>query len=215
MSKHEIIQSYVRGEIDRRGFVTKLAALGVSAGAATAYATQFAPGVSASQGGFVVRAAQTTDANYGTSFDFADDAEALAFASTILDDVNALYDSLASFSAEDFEANVFDQLSDFSSEVDEQVDALTSLSAVRPNSSVTRGLKAASATDPSAFLADLESAYNTAVQQFTAVVPAVDSGEIRQTLTNISHAVSRHAGVVSFVTGGDGTPNGAFEEASK
>ncbi|MGC4190414.1 MAG: hypothetical protein QM589_04170 [Thermomicrobiales bacterium] len=216
MSKHEIIQAYIRGELDRRGFVTRLATLGVSAGAAAAYATQFAPGISAAApGGFVVRAAQTTDADYGTTVDFASDAEAVAFASDIANPIADIYNSLDSFEASDFDDGVFAQLTDFSSEIGEQNDALKSLSATRPTTNATMGLKRSTDTDPSQFLADLSSAYDLAVQRFTAVVPAVDSGEIRQTLANISHAVARHAGVLAFLVKGDGTPDGAFEKASK
>ena len=216
MSKHEIIQAYIRGEVDRRGFIAKLATLGVSAGAAAAYATQFAPSVSASApGGFVVRAAQTQDADYGTTVDFPDDAAAVAFAAAILDALTALFAALANFTSSDFAQGVFEQLTDFASENSEQADALKSLSAVSPVLGTTMGLKKAAQTDPAAFLADLDKSYNTAVQNFNAVVPATDSGETRQTLSNISHAVARQAGVVSFLNGGDGTPNGAFEDAKK
>lgn len=38
MSKHEVIDAYLRGKIDRREFVGRLTAVGVSAAAAVAYA---------------------------------------------------------------------------------------------------------------------------------------------------------------------------------
>jgi len=215
MSKHEIIQAYVRGELDRRGFVTKLAAFGVSAGAAAAYATQFAPSAVAAPGGFVVRAAQTTDADYGTSVDFESDAEAVELVSNAIGAISTLFASLSTFSPADFPEGLYDQLNDFFAEIQEHADALASLATVPTRRSATMGLRRSAASSADDFLKELEAAYDKAVKNFVAAVPAVDSGEIRQTLSNVSHAVARHAGVISFFTKGDGTPNGAFEEASK
>jgi hypothetical protein len=216
MSKHETIQAYIRGDLDRRGFITRLVALGVSAGAATAYATRFSPSAAAATpGGFVMRAAQTTDADYGTTVTFPSLEEAIAFAMTILDALDALFKSLATYTADDFKDGVFDQLTDFAREISEQNDALHSLSAVTPRQSVIMGLRKDAASSADEFLTNLDREYTTAVRKFVAVVPAADSGEIRQTLANISHAVARQAGVLSFLTTGDGTPNGPFEEASK
>lgn len=216
MSKHEIIQAYIRGDIDRRGFVTKLAAFGVSAGAAAAYATQFAPGVSAAKpGGFVVRAAQTTDADYGTSVEFGSDAEAVTLVSDAIGAVAALFASLSSFSAADFPEGLYDQLNDFLGEIQEHADALSSLATIPTRRSATMGLRQSTPSSADDLLKQLEAAYETGVKNFVAAVPAVDAAEIRQTLADISHAVARHAGVLSFFVKGDGTPNGAFEEASK
>jgi hypothetical protein len=47
MTKHELIDAYVRGRIDRRNFVRRLTALGVSASAAGAYALSLSPSASA------------------------------------------------------------------------------------------------------------------------------------------------------------------------
>ncbi|MGC4106384.1 MAG: hypothetical protein QM753_08520 [Thermomicrobiales bacterium] len=216
MSKHDIIQAYIHGELDRRGFVTKLATLGVSAGAAAAYATQFAPSVSAAApGGFVTRAAQTTDADYGTSVEFGSDAEAVALVAQALGAISALFASLANFSAADFPEGVHAQVLDFASEVEEHANALAALATVPTRRSSIQGLRQASAASADDFLKDLSEGYDTAVKNFVAAVPAVDSDETRQTLANISHAVARQAGLVSFFVKGDATPNGAFEEASK
>ncbi|MGN6032338.1 MAG: ferritin-like domain-containing protein [Thermomicrobiales bacterium] len=216
MSKHEIIQAYIQGDLDRRGFVTRLAALGVSAGAAAAYATQFAPGVAAATpGGFVVRAAQTTDADYGTSVDFESDAEAVALVSAAIAAIADLYGSLGNFTAADFPEGLYDQLNDFFAEIQQHADALSSLGAAPGTRSATLGLRQSGPTSADDLLEQLEAAYDKAVKNFVAAVPAVDSDEIGQTLANISHAVSRHAGVLSFFVKGDGSPNGAFEEASK
>jgi len=217
MSKHEVIQEYIRGDIDRRGFITKLAGLGVSAGAAAAYATQFAPGVAAAAkpGGFVIRAAQTTDADYGTSVDFDSDDEAVALVSAALNAISALFASLSNFDAADFPEGLYDQLNDFAAEIQQHVDALASLATIPGSRSATLGLRQTSVSDPGEFLSQLEDEYSDAVKNFVAAVPAVDDDEIRQTLANISHVVARHAGVISFFESGDGTPDGAFEEASK
>ncbi|HWK82057.1 MAG TPA: ferritin-like domain-containing protein [Thermomicrobiales bacterium] len=217
MSKHEIIQAYIHGDLDRRGFVTRLAALGVSAGAAAAYATQFAPAASAAvaPGGFVVRAAQTTDADYGTSVDFGSDAEAVALVSAAIGAIADLFGSLGSFSATDFPEGLYEQLNDFFAEIQQHADALSSLGATPGTRSATLGLRQSGPTSADDFLEKLETAYDKAVKNFVAAVPAVDADEVRQTLANIGGAIARHAGVLSFFVKGDGTPNGAFEEASK
>jgi hypothetical protein len=64
MTKHELIDGFIRGTIGRREFVRGLTALGVSASAATAYAYSLGPSVSAAgvrtKDGYRVRA-QTDD----------------------------------------------------------------------------------------------------------------------------------------------------------
>lgn len=47
MTRQELVQAYSSGRINRRAFVTGLTALGVSASAATAYATSLQPAAAA------------------------------------------------------------------------------------------------------------------------------------------------------------------------
>lgn len=137
---------------------------------------------------------------------------ALAFTATILDPPDGLYDALAGFTA-DFVGGVYEQLVDSAAEVVVQRDTLRSLFATVLARSGVPGLRKA-ATGPADFLKTLARDSDTAVRKFVAVVPAADSGEIRQPLAPISHAVGCQAGVVSFRVTGDATPDGAFEEAS-
>lgn len=52
MSRQDLVESYVSGHIDRRAFVRGLVALGISASAATAYATALNPTDASAQGQF-------------------------------------------------------------------------------------------------------------------------------------------------------------------
>src|SRR4051794_24879513 len=51
MSKHEVVEAYLSGRIDRREFVRRLALAGVSAGAAAAYAQALAAPAAAAPAG--------------------------------------------------------------------------------------------------------------------------------------------------------------------
>jgi hypothetical protein len=51
MSKHEVVEAYLSGRIDRREFVRRLALAGVSAGAAAAYAQALAGAAAAAPAG--------------------------------------------------------------------------------------------------------------------------------------------------------------------
>jgi hypothetical protein len=50
VSKHEVVDAYLRGRIDRREFVRRLTAIGVSSAAAVAYAQTLSRPAAASQG---------------------------------------------------------------------------------------------------------------------------------------------------------------------
>jgi hypothetical protein len=67
MTKHELIDGFIRGHIGRRDFIRGLTALGVSASAASAYAVSLGPAVSAAgirdKAGYRIRAQQ--DGDYG------------------------------------------------------------------------------------------------------------------------------------------------------
>src|SRR3712207_5979766 len=64
MSRHELVDAYISGTINRRAFVRGLTALGVSAGMAAAYAVALQP--AAAQGGGVVPGDYDYD-DYGTN----------------------------------------------------------------------------------------------------------------------------------------------------
>lgn len=50
MSRHELVDAYVSGTINRRAFVRGLTALGVSAGVAASYAVALQPAAAGNQG---------------------------------------------------------------------------------------------------------------------------------------------------------------------
>src|SRR6266508_1583744 len=82
MTKLELIDAYVRGRIDRRHFVRRLTAAGVSSGAAFAYAQSLGPraavaGAARNPAGFVVRT-QEDDADYGVACSIDSGLEAVA-----------------------------------------------------------------------------------------------------------------------------------------
>lgn len=106
MTKHEIIEAYIAGQIDRRGFMKRLTTIGVSAAAAAAYAQSLAPSASAvgmGRGPAGYFMAQTEP--YGTAGEFESDLEAAEFLLSSDTVTVELYDSaLDSLSAEDFES---------------------------------------------------------------------------------------------------------------
>src|SRR5665811_49831 len=133
MTKSELVDAYIRGEMDRRGFITKLTAMGVSATAAAAYAVSFAQNAAASPArnpaGFVARG-QDTDEEYGTAF-IIELIEAAINA--LLEAVNAIVETLdelfASFTSDDlvaegFDATDFTLLQTIREQIDEQLEAL-------------------------------------------------------------------------------------------
>jgi hypothetical protein len=112
MTKHEIIEAYIAGQIDRRGFMKRLTAIGVSAAAAAAYAQSLAPSASAvgmGRGPSGYFMAQTEP--YGTAGEFGSDLEAGEFLLSVDTVAIQFYDSaLETLSAEDFAPENIDGL---------------------------------------------------------------------------------------------------------
>lgn len=97
MTKHELIEAYVAGRIDRRDFVRRLTALGVSGGAALAYAQSLTPvaaaaGVARDAHGYLIRAQGTGD--YGTGGEFGSVKELIDFLVHLLDTILAYLERL-------------------------------------------------------------------------------------------------------------------------
>jgi hypothetical protein len=209
MTRQDLIEAYVGGHLPRRQFVRGLTALGVSGGAALAYAQQLRPtsaaGPQRSPAGYVVRAQADTD--YGVACTFGTDAEGLSEALAGVLQVGAILDALDAFSAEDFEAGVYDQLVIFRDQLADQADALE-----------TAGATAAAPSDQSfdsadALLAAAADALNALTSVFAGVVPAIETDEQRQTATEIALSVARMAAYVSVASGDDASPS-AFTQAS-
>jgi hypothetical protein len=212
VTKQELIGAYVRGELDRRGFVGRLTALGVTATAAVAYAGSFAPGVAASssrnEAGFLMSAQGTVnDDEYGTAFSFASDEEAVTVALESVAAVLAVLGALGGFSADDFDPGVFDVLTTIQEQQAEHADALAALLGDTPVETPPAD-SFGSADD---FLASLAGALDDLVGTYAAVAPALESGEARQTVTNILAVASRQAAVVAELAGLDPVP-ATFQE---
>jgi hypothetical protein len=78
----QVVDDFVRGEIDRRGFVSKLTALGISASAPSAYALALGQqGATAAPespiGGIARYQEDAVEEDYGSAFEFETDEEAV------------------------------------------------------------------------------------------------------------------------------------------
>jgi len=223
MSKREMIESYVSGELDRRGFIRGLTALGVSVGAASAYAINFAPSVAANAGnGFVVRPGQQyQDQNYPPPPITLEEAiRRLVEAISRL--INLIAAALERFLQIDFTnaklpANTFDTLNTIQGQLNDQDDALGALAAsmnveiARVAPSTLKTFLGQKTDTVDGFMSDLSDGFNKLISSAAGIIPAVESGEARQTMMNIGLVNARQAAVVSMLTGNDPIPS-AFEE---
>ena len=204
MTKQETLDAFARGDIDRRSFITRLSVLGVSAGAAVAYATAMAPNAFArttrNDAGFLISAnSAQTDEEYGTACTFASDEEALGALLDASTNVRSILAGLGDFTADDFAPGVYDLLTTIASQQDEHADALASLTggtAEIPEAAAAGG----SADD---LLAALSEALTGLVSTYAAVGPALQDGEARQTVTNIGLSVAAQAALASVAAGND------------
>src|SRR5690348_8093370 len=95
MTKHELIDAYIRGRVDRRDFINRLTGMGISAAAAVAYATSFAPAAGAAGGqtrnGYKVRFQDATNDEYGTPIGVCQALDVLiAVTQRLIDRLNSL-----------------------------------------------------------------------------------------------------------------------------
>lgn len=215
MTKSELVDAYIRGDVDRRHFVSKLTAMGVSATAAVAYAGSLVQNTAASpsrnSAGFVARA-QDADEEYGTAITLASDE---AGVEALLDAAAALQGPLAAldgFTAEDFaeiglDGEDLELLLDIRAQHQEHVEALSALiGAPAPGAG-----GAAPDTPLADLLVTLAEAFNDFVAVLAAVIPALEDGETRQLVTTIGLVAARHAALVSAIAGIDPIPS-TFEE---
>lgn len=210
MTKRELIEAYIQGSVDRRDFVRRLTALGISAGAAVAYAQTLAPAASAAPGrnaaGFVVRA-QTTDAEYGTACVLANDGTGVTALLAAVQGVQATLAALDNFSAGDFDEGVFDALSTIRNQQQEHADALSSILGDLGESTPATP-SAGTFSSAGAFLTALATALNNLVSLYAGVAPAlIDSGEVRQTVTTLALSAAQQAAYVSDAAGNPPLPN--------
>lgn len=201
MSKIELIDAYVRGDIDRRSFMRKLGAFGVSATAAAAYAGSLASGASASTGsGFVARA--QPDDDYG----LGDIIQNLI--NTIIALIRAIFEAIfGGFGSSDFEQaglsdNQVAMLQRMSSQVEEQASALDGIfgTASAPKAEV-------SFSNLNEALTSLASEYNRYTGALARVAPSIEQADARELVTAVGFAASRQAAVANELAGGEPLPS--------
>ncbi|MGH2534239.1 MAG: hypothetical protein ACRDJW_18375 [Thermomicrobiales bacterium] len=220
MSKRDLIDAYVGGRLGRREFVRGLTALGVSAGAALAYAQHLGPtGAAAAPGrsaaGFVVRA-QVDDGEYATACQLASDAAGAEAALAALEQAQSVLDSgISDFledlpSLDDVGLDAAETLETIASQLEEQIAALETLVADLGGSPGSAPA-AAGYDSVDAFLAALAGVMNAASSLLAGIAPAIENGEARQTLSAIAVALGRNAGFAN-VLNGDPPATSAFEQ---
>lgn len=215
MTRHELIDAFVAGNIGRREFVRGLTALGVSAGAASAYALTLAPGAAAAgdprPAGFVMRA-QADDEEYGTACTLTDDLEGVLALVGAEGATAAILDAiLGAFDETDIPSIAL--LEALQADLAEQLDALDTLVGDLGGSAPSAATAAEAPSSADTALAALADALNDAISLFVGVIPAIEDGETRQTLTTMLAVLARYAGVVSTLAG-DTPTSGPFEQAT-
>lgn len=210
MSKIELIDAYVRGDIDRRSFMRKLAALGVSATAAAAYAGSLASGASASTGnGFVARAQDNGDDDGDDDYGVEDVIAQIV--ATIVALIRSIFEAIfGGFGSGDFEqAGLSDRqvamLRQMSSQMEEQASALDRVfgTASTPKANV----EVANVNDA---LASLAAEYNRYTAALARAASSTESADVRELVMTAGFSASRQAAIANELAGGAPFA-GAFE----
>jgi len=214
MTKRELVEAFLRGDVDRRQFVSRLTMLGVSGGAAVAYAASLAPSAAARPAqpasGFVMRAQATDDEEYGTAVTFPSDEEAIAAAADAVEEVLAVLGALDGFTADDFEDGVYETLTTIRDQQEDHLEALNALTGATQAFSQQDGAGQQFAS-PDEFLSALAESLETQSSTYAAVVPAVQNGEARQTAMNVASVANRHAALAHDFADMDPIPE-SFQE---
>lgn len=233
MTKSDVVDAFIRGDLDRRGFIKRLTAVGVSSAAAMAYAGSLVQSTAAAPStgsGFITRGFMQ-DEEYGT---IVAPEELLAAVNVVEESVEevlaAVTDLLANFGPDDFAAAGLDEsdyalMQDIAGQIEDQAAALESFLATLAGSSrsVSAFAGASVLTSRSASLAQgtggtlleqlakVAEGLNVIASMYAAVVPAVENVEDRQLLTQMAVTTGRHVAVVSYLAGLNPVPD-AFEE---
>lgn len=225
MTKQDIVNAYIRGDVDRRGFIRRLTAVGVSAGAAMAYASALLPGVSAGSvrngAGFITRF-QDADGDYGTAVVIEDMPAALTATMAAVEATAALASSiLSTFSAEDFVAAGLDEgdvqiLSDIVEQMRQHQEALQGI-LDNVGGGTGEGGAAGDEAEAPAFgdlteaLEALSGDLDGIAGMYVAITPSIEDVEDRLLLAQKATVAGRHAASVARMAGLDPVP-AAFEE---
>ena len=221
MTKSDVVDAFIRGDLDRRGFIKRLTAIGVSSAAAMAYAGSLVQSTSAAPvgngSGFITRfqGAANADATYGPAIPIDNIREAIqALLDSIQELVSVLQRLLADFAPVDFAEAGLDEtnreiVSDIVDQIREQAQAMASYREL----SLTEGADAVLDT-VSGLIESLGVAgtgLDDAAGKYAALIPALEDLEERELFTQIGIATGRYAGVVNHMAGMNPVP-GAFEE---
>jgi len=197
MTKHEVINDYISGRIGRRDFMTRLTALGVSAGAALAYAQTFIMDTSAAgsrPAGHSVDMAQYGGPILGFPETVGEAIEAaISFLSGLSAALQAILDA---FDAEDFGfaavtgPTIITNLQEFSNQLDEQLSVLESTgNAVSGAAKSARPLSVvnlAQAATAQEALTQLAQRYAILDGYYAGAVPSLDDADARLTLMGVA-----------------------------
>lgn len=220
MTKSEVVDAFIRGDLDRRGFIKKLTAVGVSSAAAMAYATTLVQDVAASPSGngtgFITRGF-LQDEDYGLAVPIEDVPAAIAALASETDEIaDTLSALIANFTPADFtDAGLDDAdaevLETIQSQLLEQAAAIAAFTGApaaaeqaETSVDVATGTLVEGLTVVAQELNELASGY-------AALIPALEDPEARELFTQIAIAVGRFAALVSYMAGLDPVPS-AFEQ---
>ncbi len=215
MSKRDLIDAYVRGDVDRRSFIRKLSAMGVSATAAAAYAGSFGREAAAAparnSAGFISRlqGGQDTDEDYGIAVAIQNILQALQ---RFIARMESIIERLGQIISQGNGPRP-ELLQKIQSQMEEQRQALiTRLQGEAGfDATMIHGLTGQNTRlQGGNTLVDIANDLNTQTGLLAAIIPAIQSGQDRQLMTNIGLVTARHAALVSDLAGLDPIPN-AFE----
>jgi hypothetical protein len=223
MTKHELIDAYASGRIGRRDFMTRLTALGVSAGAATAYAFALNPSSALASGGdrrgFVVARAQDDGDYGGPILGFPETVgeaieAAIAFTSLLSAALQAILDA---FNAEDFGfaavdgATILANLQDFSNQLDQQLSVLETTGTAPSSAAKAAPAVAQTTATAEEALTQLAQRYAILDGYYAGAVPSLDDEEVRLTLMGIALINAAQGAFVRTALGQDPSPSAFIE----
>ena len=217
MTKRELIEAFLRGDVDRRQFVNRLTMLGVSGGAAVAYATSLSQSAAASPSqpaaGFVMRAQTEDDEDYGGGVDLPSDDEAIAIAIAVIEGIIALLEALDQFAATDFLEGVVETLERIRDQQNEHADALSATSGTARMTRQGFAAQTPKFASPEEFLNTVSDGLEELAGVYAAIVPGMQSAEYRQTVMGAASVAARHAAHTRSFAGRELLPE-TFQEAA-
>lgn len=205
MTKHELVDAYIQGRIDRRDFIARLTGLGVSAAAAVAYAASFAPSAHAAAGrtknGYVVRLQDTDfDDEYGAPIGAC---EALDVLIDVAERMNSRLGSLRSLNQG--LRQVLQRFEDRLQLLQDLQEARCGTAGRRPSSlaAFSSTLLSQNSNSEKQERLDLLKYVDTIASLYAYIVPSVEEDDVRSSMMSAAMAIARDAEVVRRLIGED------------